>query len=70
MNAITERLFTNWHFSRWLRLGMGLFMLMWSIQTGDWGIAAFAGLFIFMSLTNSGCCGAQVCAIPNRKKTN
>lgn len=70
MNLLTERLFANWHFARWLRLGMGLFMLAWGIQTSDWGISAFAGLFIIMALTNRGCCGAQGCAIPNRKKTN
>ncbi len=70
MSTLTERLFTNWHFARWLKLGMGLFMLTWSIQTADWSLAAIAGLFIFMAATNSGCCGAQGCTVPNKKKTN
>ena len=64
MEAIKQRVFTNWNFSRFLRLGMGLWMLVWSIQSADWAVGLFSGLFIYMALSNTGCCGAGGCAVP------
>ncbi|WP_295800781.1 hypothetical protein [Mucilaginibacter sp.] len=63
MNTIKQRLFTNWHFARVLRLALGLFMVFWAIQAHDWGLGAISGLFVFMALSNTACCGAQGCKI-------
>ena len=67
MDSIKQRVFTNWNFARFFRLGIGLWMLVWGIQTRDWAIALFSALFIFMALSGTGCCGAQGCAIPDKK---
>ncbi|MDR3693529.1 hypothetical protein [Mucilaginibacter sp.] len=63
MEALKQRVFSNWNFSRFLRLGMGLWMLVWSIQSADWAVGLFSGLFIYMALSNTGCCGAGGCAV-------
>ncbi|MCO5948888.1 hypothetical protein [Mucilaginibacter flavidus] len=63
MNTIKQRLFTNWHFARVLRLALGLFMVFWAIQAHDWSLGAISGLFVFMALSNTACCGAQGCKI-------
>ncbi|HEY5328032.1 MAG TPA: hypothetical protein VIJ27_13595 [Mucilaginibacter sp.] len=70
MNTLKQRIFTNWHFSRFLRLGMGLWMLVWAAQTKDWSIGLFSGLFLFMAISNTGCCGAQGCALPGSDSLN
>ncbi len=61
---------TNWHFSRLLRLGMGLWLLVWALQARDWSIGLFSGMFLFMAVSNIGCCGAQGCAVPETDRTN
>jgi len=68
MEALKQKLFTNWNFSRFLRLGMGLWMLVWSVQSADWAVGLFSGLFIYMALSNTGCCGVQGCAVPYKHK--
>jgi len=65
MNTIKQRLLTDWNFARFLRLALGMWMLAWAIQTGEWAAAVFGGLFLFMALSNTGCCGSQTCSLPN-----
>jgi len=70
MNTLKQRLLTNWNFARFLRLGIGLWMLVWGIQTKDFTIGAIGGLFLFMAFSNTGCCGANSCTVPNRNLNN
>jgi hypothetical protein len=72
MEAIKQKVFTNWNFSRFLRLGMGLWMLVWAIQARDWAVGLLSGVFIYMALSNTGCCGAGGCAVnyPREKEEN
>ena len=59
-----QNLFTNWHFMRWLRLGLGLFIAVQAIQNLDALSGLIAVFFLFQAVTNTGCCGAGGCAIP------
>lgn len=64
-----ETLLTNWHFMRWLRLGMGLYAAFVALQLHDPFSGLIATMFLFQSITNTGCCGAVGCAIPISKKS-
>jgi hypothetical protein len=64
MDTIKDVLFTNWHFMRWLRLGLGLFMGFQAIQVYDPLAGFIAFFFLYQAATNTGCCGAGVCAVP------
>lgn len=48
---------------RVIRLALGIWVLAVAIQTHEWPIGAISGIFIFMALTNTGCCGADGCAV-------
>lgn len=67
MQAITQTLFSNWHFMRWLRLGLGLFVGYQALVLHDAFAGIIAGLFLFQAFTNTGCCGAAGCAVPTKK---
>lgn len=69
MNTIKQRLFTNWHLMRVVRLGLGLWLLVWAIQTKDWSIGAVSAFFVLMALTGTGCCGPQGCYNPGINNT-
>ncbi|MGZ3822405.1 MAG: hypothetical protein ACXVJP_10225 [Mucilaginibacter sp.] len=61
---LKQRLFYNWHIMRIIRLGFGIYLLVWAIQTKDWSIGLFSAFFVLMASTGSGCCGAQGCNSP------
>lgn len=52
---MTDTLLHNWHFMRWLRLGLGLFFVYRAITESD-NISGFFGAFLlFQAATNTGC---------------
>lgn len=53
---------------RWLRLGMGLYAAVVAIQLHDPLSGIIAALFLFQAATNTGCCGANGCAVPTSTK--
>ncbi len=55
---------SNWHFMRWLRLAIGLFLSWQMVQNRDVFTGLIAGVFLFQAITNTGCCGASGCATP------
>lgn len=63
-----ETLFTNWHFMRWLRLGMGLYAAVVALQLHDPLSGFIASLFLFQVATNTGCCGVNGCSVPTSAK--
>ena len=67
---IKEMLFTNWHFMRWLRLGIGLFITVQTVQTHDVLSGLIAAFFLFQAATNTGCGGAAGCATMPMTKSN
>jgi len=71
MNAIKQRLFTDWHLVRMMRLGIGIMMLVAGIHSKDWTMGLFSSFFLYQALTNTGCCGTQSCYTPKVvKKTD
>lgn len=53
---------------RWLRLGISLFLIWQLIQRPDLFTAIVAAIFLFQTITNTGCCGASGCAIAPKEK--
>ena len=62
-----ETLLSNWHFMRWLRLGLGIYIAIQAIETRSLLSGVVAGFFIFQALTNTGCCGSNGCTVPLKK---
>lgn len=62
-----QTLLTGWDFMRLFRLGIGLFIGVQAIQTQDSVAGMFAAFFLFQAVTNTGCCGANACIVPNNK---
>jgi len=65
---IKEMLFTGWNFMRWLRLGVGLYLLFNAWQSTDMMAGFFGAFFLLQAATNTGCCGASGCAVPATKQ--
>ncbi len=65
-----ETILTGWHFMRWLRLGMGLYAATVAFQLHDPLSGFIAAIFLFQAVTNTGCCGANGCAVPTSSKRN
>lgn len=65
-----QTIFTGWHFMRWIRLVFGVFFIVQAIQMHDIMIGVIAGFFLLTAIANVGCCGAQSCAVPMKKKTS
>lgn len=53
---------TGWHFTRWFRLGLGIFVMIQSIQTTDYMAGVLGILLLFQAVTNTGCCGVSGCS--------
>lgn len=70
MATIKQLLFTNWHLMRWVRLIIGLAILIYAFQTRDITLGMLAAFLLFQAVMNVGCCGSTGCDLPNIKKTN
>ena len=67
MQNIRQKLFTDWHFMRWLRLAFGVFFMVQAIRMHDSFAGVIGGFFLFTAATNAGCCGTGECATPVQK---
>ncbi len=65
-----QTIFTNWTFMRFLRLGLGLAILIQAVIAKDVLFALFGLGFIAMPVFNVGCCGSGGCNVPPDKKIN
>jgi hypothetical protein len=70
MNTLKQRITSDWNITRVVRLVIGVCMLVWSIQMLDWTIGLLSVFFVGMALSNTGCCGAQGCAVPYKRAQN
>lgn len=61
-------IFSGWHFMRWLRLGLGIIIAFQAIQSHDALLGLISGLFLFQTITNTGCCGTNGCNVSTTKK--
>ena len=64
-----ESLFSNWSIIRFLRLGIGLAIIVQAFIAKDllFGLAGL--LFTGMAVFNAGCCGTSGCSVPVKKNT-
>jgi hypothetical protein len=67
--AIKQVLFNNWHLMRWLRLALGLFIMVQAIRRHDGFAGAIAVFLLFQAVTNTGCCGSGSCGLPGNNQT-
>ena len=60
-------LFSNWNFMRFIRLILGITIIVQSIITKDWVVGVLGVLFTGMPIFNIGCCAVSGCATPSKK---
>ncbi len=61
-----ESILSNWNLFRFIRLGLGVFILVQGIMTGDKFSLILGSLFTLMPVFNVGCCGAGGCGVDYR----
>lgn len=66
MSALRQKLTTNWHAGRILRLVMGLLLAVAALVQHDGMLGLFGAFFLFQAVTDTGCCGGG-CYTPPRK---
>jgi hypothetical protein len=68
VNSMMNTLTSQWHFMRWLRLGLGLLIGVQAIQSHETISGVIAVFLLVQALTNTGCCGSGGCAVPSKAK--
>lgn len=68
IKTLKHQLLTGWHLARWIRLVLGIALLVQSIATSDVLVGAFAILLLGQAITNIGCCGPSGCSVPLSKQ--
>ncbi len=63
-----EVIFNNWNIIRFLRLGIGLVILVQAVMAEDLLFGLIGLLFTGMAVFNAACCGTAACAAPPAKK--
>ena len=62
-----QAIFSNWNFMRFLRLGLGIAIIVQSAMAGNWTMGILGLLFTAMPIFNIGCCGTGECSTPIKK---
>ena len=65
-----ETFLSDWHFMRFLRLGLGIYVAVQGIETQSIFSGIVAIFFLFQAITNTGCCGSSSCAVPTKKNNS
>ena len=65
ISTIKTTLLTNWSFMRWFRFSIAIMLAIQAFKMHDLFSGAVSAVFLFQSLTNTGCCGSQGCALPS-----
>ncbi len=68
MSTLKERILSNWHLMRIMRLGIGIMFIIMGYQARDWAMGLVSIFFLYQAVTDTGCCGSQGCYVP--PKTN
>ena len=68
MNNLKQRLFTNWHLMRIVRVGIGIMFLVMGLQGKDWAMGLASIFFLYQGIMDTGCCGSQGCYNPPVRK--
>lgn len=62
-----QAILSNWNFIRFLRLGLGFFIIVQSVIANNWPMGILGLLFTAMPVFNIGCCGTGACNTPTKK---
>ncbi len=57
-----QAIFSNWNFMRFLRLALGIVIIVQSVIAKDWTLGIVGAVFTLMPVFSIGCCGAGGCA--------
>ena len=66
MITLKQRLFSNWHLMRIVRLVLSVVLLVMAVQGKDVAIGGLGLFFLITTIAGVGCCGPQGCSIPER----
>lgn len=61
---------TNWHAGRIFRLALGIAAVVYAFVSRDSLMGWAGGWLMFLSITNTGCCGMGGCQVQPPRKTN
>jgi hypothetical protein len=64
---IFKRILVGWNLIRGLRLLIGAYFAVQAIETQEIFSGIIAAFFLYQAITNTGCCGANGCAVPDAK---
>jgi hypothetical protein len=64
-----QAIFSNWNFMRFLRLGLGIAIIIQSATAGNWTMGILGLVFTAMPVFNIGCCGTAGCATTVKKSS-
>jgi len=70
MNTLRQRLFSNWHLMRIVRLILSVGLLVMAFQGKDAAMGSLALFFLITTIAGVGRCGPQGCSIPERRFRN
>lgn len=62
-----QAIFSNWNFMRFLRLGLGIAIIVQAILAKDWTMGIVGSLFTAMPVFNIGCCASGGCNTPENR---
>lgn len=65
-----QTLLSDWNFMRFVRLALGVYIGIQAYQTQSILSALLAAFLLYQVITNTGCCGANGCAVPLKEKNN
>lgn len=65
-----KKILSDWNFMRFLRLGLGIFILVEGFQNEVWMYVALGGLFSVMALLNAGGCAMGSCTTETKNRTS
>lgn len=60
-------LLRNWNFARFLRLGIGVFIVIQAYQVEQWWFMGLGVFFMLMAFFNLSTCSSSSCSVPNRR---
>jgi hypothetical protein len=66
---IKQRILSQWDSVRWVKLALGVFMVILSFVKHDGIFGVIGGIFLFQAILNTGCFGSGACAAPTRTHT-
>ena len=63
-----QAILSNWNFMRFLRLALGIAIIVQFAMAGNGAMVILGLMFTAMPVFNIGCCGTAGCAVPPKKE--